>query len=59
MQDVVSRVGDESIVLSSDYPHPDSSFPHAIDEFLELDLSDETKRKILWDNCARFYGIDG
>jgi predicted TIM-barrel fold metal-dependent hydrolase len=58
VQDVVSRLGDDSIVLSSDYPHPDSSFPHAIDEFLALDLSDDTKRKILWDNCARFYGIE-
>jgi hypothetical protein len=25
--------------------------------FLKLDRSDEDKRKILWDNGARFYGV--
>jgi hypothetical protein len=27
-----------------------------VESFLKLSLSDEDKRKILWDNCARFYG---
>ena len=27
-----------------------------LDEFLKLPISDEDKRKILWDNCATFYG---
>jgi hypothetical protein len=26
-----------------------------VESFLELKLSDDDKRKILWDNCARFY----
>ena len=55
---VVQLMGDDNIVFSTDYPHSDSDFPHAVEEFLELPLSDETRRKILWDNCARFYGID-
>jgi predicted TIM-barrel fold metal-dependent hydrolase len=55
---VVDEVGDDNLVLSTDWPHDDSAFPHAIDEFVGLDrLSDETKRKVLWDNCARLYGI--
>ena len=29
-----------------------------VDAFLELPLSDEEKRKILWDNCARFYAME-
>ena len=55
--DVVRRWGDDFIIVSTDYPHADSPFPHAIDQFLALDLPEQTKRKVLWDNCARFYGI--
>jgi len=56
--DVVKRIGDENIVVSTDYPHIDAHFPRAIDEFLDIDeLSDVSKKKILWDNCARLYGI--
>lgn len=56
--DTIARVGDDNIVLSTDWPHDDSAFPHAIDEFLALYLPDDSKRKILWDNCARLYAID-
>ncbi|HEX9273431.1 MAG TPA: amidohydrolase family protein, partial [Candidatus Binatia bacterium] len=41
--------------FSTDYPHGDSKYPHAVESFLELKLPDDDKRKILWDNCARFY----
>tara|TARA_B100001123_G_scaffold293398_1_gene327013 strand:+ start:330 stop:1466 length:1137 start_codon:yes stop_codon:yes gene_type:complete len=54
--DVINRLGDDNIVVSTDYPHFDSAFPYAMDEFLELDISDQSKRKILWDNCVRYYG---
>ncbi len=57
-EDVVRRLGDENIVFSTDYPHPDSAYPHATDEFLSIEgLSPDTRRKILWDNCARLYGL--
>ncbi|PYO34004.1 MAG: hypothetical protein DMD86_09450, partial [Candidatus Rokuibacteriota bacterium] len=39
------------------YPHWDSDYPRAVEEFLELPVSDDTKRRILWDNCARLYGL--
>jgi hypothetical protein len=26
-----------------------------VEAFLQLDLADPTKRKYLWDNCARLY----
>ena len=43
---------------ATDYPHSDSMFPNAVDIFLKLDaVSDEDKRKILWDNPARIFGI--
>ena len=54
----IEEFGYDQLVFSTDYPHGDSRYPHAVDEFLELDLADEAKRKILWDNCARFYGFD-
>jgi predicted TIM-barrel fold metal-dependent hydrolase len=49
--------GDEHLVFSTDYPHGDSKFPHAVENFLKLPISDESKRKILWDNWARLYGV--
>jgi uncharacterized protein len=54
----VDFLGNDNLVYSTDYPHGDSRYPHASDIFLELPLSDEDKRKILWDNCARLYRID-
>ena len=53
----VQTFGDDNVAFSTDYPHPDAKFPHAVDRFLELPLSDETKRKFLWTNCARLYGL--
>ncbi len=55
---VAERVGDDRIVISTDYPHQDGPFPHAIEELLErCDLGVELTRKLLWDNCAALYGL--
>ena len=54
---VIEQLGDDHLVISTDYPHPDSAFPRAMDEFFERDLSDGTRRKVLWDNCARLYNL--
>jgi predicted TIM-barrel fold metal-dependent hydrolase len=55
---IIDLIGDENIVLSTDYPHGDSDFPNAVEEFLEMDgVSDQSRKKILWDNCARLYGL--
>ena len=55
---VVDAIGDERIVISTDYPHSDGLFPEAMNEFLTLEhLSDESRRKILWDNCAALYDL--
>ncbi|HEX6190667.1 MAG TPA: amidohydrolase family protein [Pyrinomonadaceae bacterium] len=56
--DVISRIGDDNILISTDYPHIDAAFPHALDEFLAIEeISDASRRKILWDNCVRLYGV--
>jgi predicted TIM-barrel fold metal-dependent hydrolase len=54
---MIEDFGYDQLVFSTDYPHGDSAYPEAVDHFLELPLSDEQKRKILWDNCARFYEV--
>ncbi len=57
----VEHVGDDYLVLATDYPHPDAveKFPERTvgDLVRNPRLSAETKRKILWDNPARLYGI--
>jgi predicted TIM-barrel fold metal-dependent hydrolase len=51
----IEEFGCDQLVFSTDYPHGDSKYPHAVESFLKLSLSDGDKRKILWDNSARFY----
>jgi len=58
LRQVVEAVGDDNIVVSTDYPHADGLFPDAMNEFVALEgVSDKTKAKILWDNCARLYPL--
>jgi hypothetical protein len=38
---------EDNMVFSTDYP-PRRQYPHAIDSFLKLPFSDQTKRKYLW-----------
>ena len=55
---VVAELGDDNLVVSTDWPHDDSRYPEAIDTFLGLpEISKDSKRKILWDNCARLYKL--
>jgi predicted TIM-barrel fold metal-dependent hydrolase len=53
---VIEDIGDERLLFSTDFPHGDSKYPRAVDLFLDLPISEPSKRKILWDNCADFYG---
>jgi predicted TIM-barrel fold metal-dependent hydrolase len=49
----------ECILFSGDYPHPDSPYPHAVNNFLNIDaLSEAERRSVLWNNGARLFGID-
>jgi len=58
LRQVIEAIGDDNIVVSTDYPHSDGLFPVAIEEFTKLaGVSDASKKKILWDNCARLYGL--
>lgn len=45
----------DNLVFSTDYPHHDAPWPHAVDHLLQQQISDETKRKILWDTPERMF----
>lgn len=52
----VEELGDDRVLFETDYPHPDSKYPRAVETFLRHErLSEDSKRKILWDNAVDFY----
>ena len=54
----LEEFGDECWLYGSDIPHGDRLYG-AVDVFLERkDIAEESKRKLMIDNTARFYGID-
>lgn len=53
---VIEELGDDHILFETDYPHPDSKYPRAVETFLDQErVSDQSKKKILWDNALDFY----
>jgi len=57
VKDYVAWYGDDNLVFSTDYPHADSKYPRAVAAFGELPLSESSRRKVLWDNWCRLYGM--
>ena len=54
---VIQEYGDDFLMFAGDIPHP-HRVTHSVDVMQNrTDLSEETKRKILLDNSARFYGL--
>jgi predicted TIM-barrel fold metal-dependent hydrolase len=56
--DVIRRIGANNVVISTDYPHADSHWPNAVNHFLAVEIPSDARKKILWDNCARLYGVE-
>jgi uncharacterized protein len=58
---VVSRLGADHVIWASDFPHPDASFPDAVDVFLREnpELDHAAQRAVLWDTPLRFYRLEG
>jgi len=53
---VRSVLGDDVLMYGSDYPHSECQFPNSVDNILKWStLGQDTRRKLLWDNAARFY----
>jgi predicted TIM-barrel fold metal-dependent hydrolase len=59
IKQVIDAVGDDTIVVGTDFGHPEGRhYGHAIDEILALpDVTDDSKRKMMWDNPQRLYAI--
>jgi uncharacterized protein len=53
----VDWFGDDNLVFSTDYPHGDSQYPHAVDTFAALALPEVAKVKACGENWERLYGI--
>ena len=54
---VIDFLGDDNLVWNTDYPHPDAPDPaQVLPWFGDQPISDDSKRKILWDNAVRLYG---
>lgn len=45
----------DNLLFSSDFPHHDSPWPHSTQHLLAQPLSDEAKRKILWESAQRAF----
>lgn len=52
---VCDLVGDDYISFNTDYPHPDGTWPKGMKDLENQPLSDDSKRKIFWDNAARVF----
>jgi uncharacterized protein len=59
MKAALDLVGDDNFLWDTDYPHPDGTFPWGVGAMLEQPIPDASKRKILWDNPARAFGLNG
>jgi predicted TIM-barrel fold metal-dependent hydrolase len=59
IKQVIDVLGDDNIVTATDFSHPEGRrYVSAVKEILELSgVSDESKRKIMWDNALKLYPI--
>lgn len=59
IKQVIEVLGDDNIVTATDFSHPEGRrYVSAVKEMLELPgVSDESKRKIMWDNALKLYPI--
>jgi predicted TIM-barrel fold metal-dependent hydrolase len=59
IEQVRRELGDDCIVTATDFGHVEGKgYIHALEDILALpNLSEQTRRKIMWDNPARLYGL--
>ena len=53
----VDWFGADNLVFSTDYPHGDSQYPHAVEELGRLALPHDVKVRIVGENWARLYKV--
>jgi len=59
IKQVIDVMGNDNIVTATDFSHPEGRrYAWAVKELLELPgVTEESKRKIMWDNALRLYPI--
>ena len=54
---VGKMLGDQLLMFSSDYPHPETRFPGSVDLVLDWKgLSENLLPKIMWENAVKCFG---
>jgi uncharacterized protein len=55
----LAQLGDQNLVTATDFGHPEGKgYIHALQDTVSLSgVSEESKRKVMWDNGARLYGL--
>jgi predicted TIM-barrel fold metal-dependent hydrolase len=56
VKSVCDYLGDDVLMFSSDYPHPESRFPDSVDVFRDWKLDSALAHKLLWDNAVKCFG---
>lgn len=56
---MIERIGVRNILFETDFPHPTCLYPKSREHLRKVlgDLSDETRRRVLYENAAELYGI--
>jgi predicted TIM-barrel fold metal-dependent hydrolase len=58
LPEFISCLGDDNLLFSTDYPHPDHPFKGVVAEIADrADLSETSKRKILGENAIRAFKL--
>ena len=56
LQQLFALIGEDQVLFSSDFPHGEGRENAALEILARGDLSESQKRKLLYDNTARFFG---
>jgi predicted TIM-barrel fold metal-dependent hydrolase len=57
---VIETIGDDNIVVATDFSHPEGRrYAQAVaDVTAQSGVSDDSKRKMMWDNALRLYALE-
>ena len=60
IKQVIDVMGDDNIVTATDFGHPEGrKYASAAQEILSLSgVSEDSKRKIMWDNALKLYPLE-
>jgi predicted TIM-barrel fold metal-dependent hydrolase len=60
--DVVELVHSDRVLFETDFPHPTSIYAEDVHKAIEegmTGLSGDDRHRVLWENTAELYGIEG